>query len=1334
MHSRSLVWGIRASLFVALASLGACGGKKFQPEGGPFVPPPTTATPSTAGCPIARGSEALVPRVDLTGMNASSVGGQDVAYTSDLFGQFYAFCGGCHVDGAQGTPPRHIAKTVDSFVATFDATWLAPIMSDDPDKWMPRPGKAWSTRTPGDPVYDFVMHAQAWLSAGKPKGVYAVDGSLGGVGSGGLSSVKANYTFTASVAAAMTNIGNCVPTSALFASSTSDVMTSMDELFKNATELPKTLGETDLTTLDSEELARTAVIAYAPTYALWSAGSGKLRHIRVPRGQSVKFDKATQTFDIPDNTRFYKTFFRRVVDRTGAVTWRKMETRVILARADDVDPNTHAIRQNALYGTYIWNEDETSATFASQPYRDQDPKAWADIVRTYITDELLYQNILDTTTGSVDGAVALAIKSHPDEPAYRDLLQHYAIPGKLRCVQCHMGSPTKDFVLGFIPLQVKRRATGTGGTYDVTGADELTQLQRLIDVGVITGITSPEDIKPLEESQGERTPRNTACAEGDDVTADGELKAQAYMLGNCAHCHNPRGFPSITKPELTNVLNFLPDGKDGGIFEFPFERFSPIRARGSGGEIPIPYVTPSLRDYPTATADGQTRIDTGENIVQGAVTYTPKFFPQTDRTCAETGFEPDFRAFCGDRKTGLPVVAAPWRSLIYRNVDTPTAYFDDFVPFPHMPMNTAGFDCRAPRIMGDWMVGLPSVRKLTQLADLLGTTAPSEDALPGTSGRAPVMGALKTGYDDNPQPYFEVPPDSTQYAQALKDARARMVEYHEGVRYQYCQDVISPDIFDPFVPVNVPEYTYHPNPYEYQLTSVIEVPPLDPMHSDRYVQPRIGVPYHAHWINYDPTDPPPPWVPRRTDWKEILVGGMSDTGVPIGMKSPEQLEAEGNTADADAFRRRRAYLARALSEADLTDALRSYATSEKPFATWLAKPACMQKLAASQKTISQLAAAERPAWIDVAKPDPGAYVYNLSPGAFVFRHVCINCHGPNADGKGIQVDLLAAASEGEARPANFKSGLFGPPETPLSNIMATFDVATTGSRKAADVWGSRYMSWMALGGTLKRIPQDIIHLVATTPILGHTRENIGSVPGSSDPTGNMLNLAKGICAIVLPAPANNLPDFERSLFAFISNRNLPEAFGYPPYNHSGSPLVASTYDKEMWLHLCSDFSPQVVRVYGSLFGAQGGRPAEVQILRMYYAVDPAHVADPSHPANYPADARVWDHTKTTQTGVTRQNLFPACLDPDKISAAQIASLKIPTCPPAFLQKAKPMWIDETLSPDPDDQLAYAGNVQVWTLRGAIATGMSVFSYLEQRLGDPNMSKLPPYYDQCEQLP
>ena len=84
---------------------------------------------------------------------------------------------------------------------------------------------------------------------------------------------------------------------------------------------------------------------------------------------------------------------------------------------------------------------------------------------------------------------------------------------------------------------------------------------------------------------------------------------------------------------------------------------------------------------------------------------------------------------------------APWRSLIYRNVDTPFPYFDDYVPFPHMPMNTPGFDCRAPRIMGDWMVGLP--------ADAQAARRFPEDALPAIEHRPDA----EETYDDSPQPY-----------------------------------------------------------------------------------------------------------------------------------------------------------------------------------------------------------------------------------------------------------------------------------------------------------------------------------------------------------------------------------------------------------------------------------------------------------------------------------------------------------------------------------------------------------------------------------------------------
>ena len=42
-----------------------------------------------------------------------------------------------------------------------------------------------------------------------------------------------------------------------------------------------------------------------------------------------------------------------------------------------------------------------------------------------------------------------------------------------------MGSPSQTFILGFTPLQVKRRPVGVGGIIEPAAADELTQLQRL---------------------------------------------------------------------------------------------------------------------------------------------------------------------------------------------------------------------------------------------------------------------------------------------------------------------------------------------------------------------------------------------------------------------------------------------------------------------------------------------------------------------------------------------------------------------------------------------------------------------------------------------------------------------------------------------------------------------------------------------------------------------------------------------------------------------------------------------------------------------------------------
>ncbi len=88
------------------------------------------------------------------------------------------------------------------------------------------------------------------------------------------------------------------------------------------------------------------------------------------------------------------------------------------------------------------------------------------------------------------------------------VLRHYAIPGSERCIQCHMGSPSASFVLGFTPLQVNKVSAGESGVIESSGPDELTQLQRLIDYGVINGLRPRKGRGSARGLAGQRHPRN----------------------------------------------------------------------------------------------------------------------------------------------------------------------------------------------------------------------------------------------------------------------------------------------------------------------------------------------------------------------------------------------------------------------------------------------------------------------------------------------------------------------------------------------------------------------------------------------------------------------------------------------------------------------------------------------------------------------------------------------------------------------------------------------------------------------------------------------------------
>ena len=686
---------------------------------------------------------------------------------------------------------------------------------------------------------------------------------------------------------------------------------------------------------------------------------------------------------MPPNTRFYKTFLRKVIEKDGSEHYRKMETRVIVARPD-LEHEDGSIEQTALFGTYAWNEDETQAVLVTDPLRNGEP--FRDRLITYVTDEIKAQQVRDSKPRNVQTALQKAAAT-----------RRYAIPGSERCIQCHMGSPTKNFVLGFTPLQVNRRQVGEGGVIEPSGADELTQLQRLIDYGVITGMDSPADVTPLELSEGDRPPRN-----------DYELKAQGYLLGNCSHCHNPRGFPSRTSPQLVDLLNFLP-GPTGGVFQFPLERVSPRISRGYGGSVPMPYITPSLMDYPSEVKQ------TG---------LVPKWL------APENG--PTYPGW---------IIFAPWRSVIYRNVDTPFAYADDLALFPHMPMNTAGYDCRAPRILGDWMVSIPA-KRLPHDPNYL------ELVVPGSDTNYPIQlpdGGLDRGVDSRPQPYVEVKSTDSDYEQARIDAEKRLVSYHEGMamepggpaysRYNFCPD--TSDIIDPGV---------KSGDKSHQI-------PVDDNHGiyvgDKLIMPPDGVPDRAHWVITDLTEPTGAWLPRRSDWRDILVD--HDWSVLTGDASDKaavKQVVEMLTVDKDPSNLPDAEHPGRVGIA-LSQKLKDFATKDMPFGIWQnKKDSCA--FPSSVPTVASLPEDQRLPWMEGKRggrtPPADSPLYMERPGAAVFNMICINCHGPNADSKGRQADTLTTMTGGDARVANFRNGLFGPiarlePRAPTSSAIPVMPVS-----------------------------------------------------------------------------------------------------------------------------------------------------------------------------------------------------------------------------------------------------------------------------------------------------
>jgi len=1225
-------------------------------------------------CPAAVSSEPLPARAEVMGTavgSGSGSGSGDVIFTKDLFNnQFTAVCGSCHVRGS--TQPN---ITIGNFATTITQDVVNNIIqSDDITKVMPPYGTPYSARAgnPDDTVVKLVQTLNLWLAWGQPSGSFpttppgstsGVDGGAGGGGAGGAgagpadggaspatSTSQANYNLSPELGTSLTNIGSCIPSKYAVGVNVQP-MDKLDAFFAQATELPRTLDQTDLTTFDSDELARNGVISYTPSYPLWSDNAGKMRHVRVPRGQPITFDKATQKFNIPPNTRFYKTFFKSVIDENGNQAWKRIETRLIVSRPDETQPDG-TIKQTALFGTYVWNEEETATQLLDDPLNDFLP--FTDRVISYITDEPQARALVGTQVSYDQDQLGL---DHPG------LVRHYALPSSQRCIQCHMGSPSAAFVLGFTPLQVATVPPGQSGVIEPASVDELTQLQRLIDYKVIDGMTSPADVLPLEQTQLPRAPRNNY-----------ELTAQAYVLGNCSHCHNPRGFPSTKAPELKDVLNFLP-GPNGGIFQFPLDRTSPVRARGIKQDVAMPYITPSLRDYPV-----------DESVTNNDSTLWNRKFIECDTTQTSTN------GWCTTPGKLVDFIDAPWRSLVYRNADTPFDYVDDLAIFPHMPMNTPGYDCRAARILADWMVSIP--------AKFVGTGTPgvSEDAV----GIANLDAALAKGatVDTSVQPYVEVSPADSGYAAAVAAAQKRLDQYHNGHRYGYC-------------PNTTDTIWTQSQPPDLSQSDTTVTPP-------RLIMPVDGVPDRPKWVVTDTTDPPGDWYPRGADWMTTLVDHK------LGDPSRDSQ-----------------VVINALANITLDDATRQALTTDVPMGIWTQKPGCSFS---GVPTVSAYQGADKPAWMNLdvnSAALPNAPVYTESAGAAVFANICVNCHGPQADAKGLLADEIAILTGGDARVANFRIGLFGPENNPGANRVRVFGNAIP--NVSPDDVGARYLSWMALGGTRKNIPLSLLNLVATTPVLGEIRANVAG----SKLSPNMLQLAQQNCALTIgPAtlgPTGNDP-------------NALSFFKYGPLGWTDPGLIAKNGDAALWSKLCSLNNRPIVRVISPMGWSANTTPngLGIALSSLYWGTGPD-----GQPV-YPATAPVMNHLGQIENGISPDNQFPFCLqqpagDPQQNGSAayfaeQFRNLylvrgqtPVPYCPPELfapgpnedgatypsdsLQAGQllPKW---NVTWTRENNTVVSKAVGNWAARGAINAGLAVFLYVDQ-LSKGAAPKVP--YNHCEEV-
>ena len=116
---------------------------------------------------------------------------------------------------------------------------LERIISDDPDRVMPKGAAPFSNRAPGDAIVEFADLLEAWIAAGRPGDAFYLPRAA--------KRLPPATLLSEDVGMHMTNLGNCIPPRQMVGIETPSRMQALDDDVRRAhRRCPKRLEQTDL--------------------------------------------------------------------------------------------------------------------------------------------------------------------------------------------------------------------------------------------------------------------------------------------------------------------------------------------------------------------------------------------------------------------------------------------------------------------------------------------------------------------------------------------------------------------------------------------------------------------------------------------------------------------------------------------------------------------------------------------------------------------------------------------------------------------------------------------------------------------------------------------------------------------------------------------------------------------------------------------------------------------------------------------------------------------------------------------------------------------------------